>query len=454
MPPLHNAVTNTLYEAVTNQKPHKFGDSDLFTIFWKDKQRQYGSARAFNEANERLKWFIVSMGAKVGSHAVGYRLTSKARAIARAYLELSLNTTHESMSVADRRIVDREGKPFRKASRAIRSLTSTNANTRFKQHSLNSVIRIKGPEVELFYQAALAWQRNEKCPPGSEWLHKIWNELLDNPVKLVPDGADNKRVQKAIAQALVMLDIAKRFGAPGYALPCTYIESEQGRLYAEGPISLQGCVRELRRAALRGCYDIDIENCHWTILSELAQRQGIETPNIQHYLANKKLVREQLAAELYICIDDAKFVLLALVYGALLSHSSKFHQGAIEERITGFGMINARSNLILLGLRDDISNARRAILTAAKASSCKPGFIVNDAGRQLKIVGSTPSEQLAHIVQGAESEILRACIETCDDIVVLQHDGFTCREKIDTMALSSLVHRKTGYEVSFSLTQL
>jgi hypothetical protein len=450
------ALAKVFYGALANQQPHKFGDDDLFTLFWERKQRLFGNARAFDEANGVLKWFAVAMKERKGSHARGYQLTNEARVLGESYLKQSLKTRPELLSAAERTIEDDAGRPLRKPVKAIRSKTATGDNCdRFQGTSLNPVVEIDGDALRRFYEVACAWQRNEECLTGWEWLYKVWDELSENPAKYVPRGLESKRVQRAKGQALMMLDVATRFGAPSrYALPTTYVESSQGRLYSEGPITLQGCVRELRRAVLRGCWDCDVENCHWSILSQLAGREAIETPHIKDYLDNKKSFRRQIAADLEICIDDAKSVLIALVYGARLAVPNRRFTGAIEERITAYSMYRAANHRMLLNLQSDVAKARTAVVASPAFTNIKRGYIVNDAGRQLKIAGATANEQLAHILQGAESKILQACMESCSGIVIIQHDGLTTRARIEVDSLSEVVERKTGYRVSFSQDQL
>lgn len=62
--------------------------------------------------------------------------------------------------------------------------------------------------------------------------------------------------------------------------------------------------------------------------------------------------------------------------------------------------------------------------------------------------------QLAHILQGAEAEILRLCISIVPDLVMLAHDGFACRSEVDVDPLAREVLARTGYSVTFSQERL
>ena len=70
---------------------------------------------------------------------------------------------------------------------------------------------------------------------------------------------------------------------------------------------------------MAGLYDIDIENCHYAILAQMAASHGYQCTEVLAYLANKKQVRESLAAEFGISVRQAKDALIALIYGAKFS---------------------------------------------------------------------------------------------------------------------------------------
>jgi hypothetical protein len=435
------AAARILYVALVNPYPHSSGHQDVFPIFWKDKQKAFSSAEDFEKTNEQLKWFHCVIDVRVGKTARGYRLTQGAKDLGSAYFKQSLSATTPTV----RGLETSDGKQYRRPQKAVRSLTADGGNsTRFKAALLQSDVRIDTEGVRQVLKASQSWLRKEPCPKGCDALYEVWTRIQKNSESEV-DG----RVQRAFRQALAMLDLAKQYRPSGDLLPCTYVESKQGRLNAEGPINLQNCVRELRMAALKGCYDVDVDNCHMRLLAELAQRQGVETPHINHYLTNKSCVREKVAEDLGISIDDAKTIPLSLVYGAKLSLSTVGYESAIQNRIGLFAMFNARYHSILQPLHGDIKQASKAVVEAAKDSTNKQGWVINDAGRQV-LSTAKQSEILAHLLQGAESEILRVCLESCNSIVLIQHDGFTCREQIDTAALENLAEEKTGYRVTFS----
>ncbi|QPG07649.1 hypothetical protein IUJ34_04275 [Klebsiella pneumoniae subsp. pneumoniae] len=65
------------------------------------------------------------------------------------------------------------------------------------------------------------------------------------------------------------------------------------------------------------------------------------------------------------------------------------------------------------------------------------------------------SKLLAHLLHGAESLILQHMISFLgDNVVLLQHDGVTCPNPVDTDELSDYIAEKTGYRVQFDIEQL
>src|SRR5262249_27341217 len=71
-----------------------------------------------------------------------------------------------------------------------------------------------------------------------------------------------------------------------------YRVAATGRLFATG-ISLQTLPRIIRRAALHGMWDYDIENCHYAIFHQLAEKYEFRAQVIELYLRHKKAIREE-----------------------------------------------------------------------------------------------------------------------------------------------------------------
>jgi hypothetical protein len=98
----------------------------------------------------------------------------------------------------------------------------------------------------------------------------------------------NIKFLKALRQdAAMVVSKARHVEWPGYVLH-RYCEIESGRVYAVTKPNLQNCYRVLREVAMAGLYDIDIENCHYSILAQMAASHGYQCTEINDYLANKE----------------------------------------------------------------------------------------------------------------------------------------------------------------------
>ena len=189
---------------------------------------------------------------------------------------------------------------------------------------------------------ATAWKDAKplnKIPVDMEILRALYTHLQHMMQQDTDDmfahaqQEDYRYITEAVSQLLIMAqtDVAGQ----GYIMH-RYTEARSGRLYAKG-VSLQTTPRLIRQAALHGLYEYDFENCHYSIFSQLAAKYGLETEAISYYLTNKKAVREKLAEDIGISLDQVKMCLLAIMYGA---RDNTWHESAIPNEI---GPINAQA---------------------------------------------------------------------------------------------------------------
>ena len=100
--------------------------------------------------------------------------------------------------------------------------------------------------------------------------------------------------------ALANTDVA----GPGFVIH-RYVESASGRLYADN-INLQTASRLIKQSALHGLWEYDIQNCHYAIFDQMAQRAGYDAQNIKRYLAGKLKTRMGIASRIGITFEQAK----------------------------------------------------------------------------------------------------------------------------------------------------
>lgn len=99
---------------------------------------------------------------------------------------------------------------------------------------------------------------------------------------------------------------------------CTYKTSKnnkEGRLYA--PYSLQGIDRRIRHSVAGGLVDIDIKNCHPTILQRIMEFKGMPCEKLKYYNTNRdKLLNELIEIGCCPDRDSAKRIILSIINGA------------------------------------------------------------------------------------------------------------------------------------------
>jgi len=253
----------------------------------------------------------------------------------------------------------------------------------------------------------------------------------------------NIKFLKALRQdAAMVVSKARHVEWPGYVLH-RYCEIESGRVYAVTKPNLQNCYRVLREVAMAGLYDIDIENCHYSILAQMAASHGYQCTEVLAYLDNKEQVRKSLADEFGISVRQAKDALIALIYGAKFSGRE---DDALPEI---FGSTQLAQKIYLyppfLALRDDIAGAREVVLKAQEVSR---RTIKNCRGLTIRLDDSNERQQLAHLLQGVEVTALEAAYRLYPkEIVLLQHDGFTSTKPLDTKRIEAAMLEATGYRL-------
>lgn len=270
--------------------------------------------------------------------------------------------------------------------------------------------------------------------------------------------AAEARAYRGVAQAQMILDVCQRLTrtAGRYVYPSIYVESPTGRLYGEGDLSLQGSIREVRRAAFRGAFDVDIDCCHVALIASLCDQLNFPTPLMDEYASDKAAFRLKIAAQSGISVRQVKKLLTALTYGAKLSISPGGDRDAIETIVGVPAMKRIQTSQTVRAFGSEVRAANKVILhdfrfnrNKQKGSNC----IVNDSQRLLRIEGESVATQLSHIMQGAEANILRAAMQMVPSIVLLVHDGFIATDEVDLPSLQEYVAQITGHCVTFTQVQ-
>ena len=272
-----------------------------------------------------------------------------------------------------------------------------------------------------------------------------------------------ERAGAYLADVRALLDIAQS-NAPAGHLDCHYHQTSTGRLSMEG-VNLLNAPRIIRTAALHGCWDIDIENCHLTLLTQLAS--PVSDAAVSSYRDDTKGTRRRIAERTGIPESTVKKCANALMYGAVPAQSSRRPQD--PERSIAKYLDNDEQKI--LSLRNDPefgglnAGVRKLVSAIIESWPLKAGRVINAmkltirprprCGSRGKSAGKPRSSVAAHILQGAEASILRAMARACEGSLLLcVHDGFVSRERIELGRLEDQIHAETGFRVELHQHEL
>jgi hypothetical protein len=224
-----------------------------------------------------------------------------------------------------------------------------------------------------------------------------------------------------------------------------YEEVKTGRYTAKNA-TLQGYHKSVRYAALRGCYEYDLEAAHQNILVQLCDREQIDFPELavlREYVKNKKKVREELAKTLLTSVVTVKQLIQALTYGAQLVRNKK-------QSI--YDICEGNQELIERVIANPwLEKLAKTFLIAHKHLIGDKKILKNAVGIKSEPLNGK-AEAMAHILQGYERLVLDTLIKHSKpkDVALLIHDCIVYYTPKNTSDLSRIVYENTGFNLEFS----
>lgn len=411
-------------------KRHQSGQKPLYCYHHKELDQVFGKGK-FHRLNTRLKLFHVQKHYWDCGHGFtrAYCLTESAANLKREFAAYIQGKPIDLISQSGRLVKTLfSGILGRRADR--------NPNRLWKNIAIKSLLPVDRAalhELKLEIQKLRA-QSTSARKQSTELRYKL--DLADHHANVILITANNK-IQ------------------PGH-VPMIYQEYTSGRLYSTG-INLQNCVRAVRMAALWGAIDVDIQNCHPTLLEILYEQIEPNEPlrALKEYNANPKEFQARVANELQVTRSQVKKALIALLYGASLSSSPEC---SLSDFFSSKDMTQQFiKNPDCVALVKDFRTASIAISDDARNKASR-GSIMNMAGCWLKLSDTSNHTVTSHILQGIEAVILKECIDYCSHLqhsfILLQHDGFSIDCSIDVDALSNHVFYRLGLRVTFTTKEL
>lgn len=442
------ALASMVWIGATKRRQHNVYDGYM-SFHYKELAQFFGGK--WNEINqrlgfldmkdtgERLPWrFNAKGGTAKDVHTRAWRFSPTVQASRDNYL--AKRETHRLT-----RLVDMDGVGIDTPPRAVTSL-DTNGKPTSRWRSLNNgdsmslvpvnVASLKHWEKK-FDKDIATWQDTGKPPPDLFMRYSTLESLIELRDK-------TKQVRR-----MAHTDVA----GLGNVMH-VYKESPSGRLYALGGASLQNAPKELRKAALVGLWDYDLSNCHFAIIAQMGRAAGVHCVAIEHYMANKKPVRAEIANTIGISIDQTKTCLLAVMYGA---RTSTWHENAIPETVGKDAAKRLNDLPLFANIVADVKLAGAAILAHNKPN--RQGGLVNEFGKSMPVYElvykkdgtkvkkkKAWSKLLAHLIQGVEAKAIRACLEIdLGAVVLIQHDGFTATKQLNVATLERAILDATDY---------
>ena len=405
------------------------------TYRYQDRDRHFGCGR-FQELNTRLKLIDVQEYWQVGAYTKGYRLTPEATDLM------------ESIPFQTTKIIDANGTVMKKPATWAINERDANGNHRKGTGNLPAVIDVDIDELCLLAQEARQWRwhfkDNAPQPKGRRLAPRL-QAMSDHTTRI------NWLTDYLIAPLTLFILQADTAHMAKGQMEITYTESTAGRLYALNG-SIQTVPREIRTAALRGMWDYDIENCHYSLVAQLANRAGKQTPAIDDYLTRKREIRQQLVDDIGADIADIKQSLLALLYGAT-QRVTKF-KGKLPAIADTLGQDKAKAlfeHPLFAGLATEVKAIRKPILDRMPINRDK---LINPFDKGIDLT-ETPAALLAHALQGAEALILNTVIQQHgSNLRALMHDGWVSAVQLDWKALEQHIETATGYRVELEEKRL
>jgi hypothetical protein len=421
------ALAKLVWIGASKRKQHKKHEGAM-SFTYQELHKAFGKGK-FAEINSRLNFFDVTPNWSLEQGTTkGYWFTPNVQAVRDSYFQKDWRKVT--------RVVMMDGSIQRTVPPAIGSRDSKgNMAKTWGGSKIAAIVRVDLPTL-----------KNTR-----KWLNqriKDWQEGR-RPQDLFMEYPNEQYLQGFVDRVAKIIRMSQTDVAGHGCIVQRYKESPSGRLYGVG-VTLQNAHSLIKEAALHGLWEYDFSNCHYSIIEQMASREGFDCKAIQHYLANKSEVREAIATDVQITVEQAKTCLVAILYGA---KASLRPDDAIPNEIGIDAAIRLYEHPLFKAIKDDVGNARSTILKAWPRTG--NGNLTNACGKSIKADESSHPEKLAHLLQGVEASALKAVFDAYPgEIVLLQHDGFTSYSRLDLKPMEELVYQATGYRLYLELKQI
>lgn len=419
---IQQAIAYLVWVSPTKSRAHKELEGHM-SIAYQELDRHFGRG-GFKELNARLGIFDVTPNwwSEQGLTR-GYKLKPVIEAAVSNYL----SNWRRRMRKVGKALVGMDGKQLHSIPQAVASKDMKGITAKaWDRAKVKRLVPVDVPHLVRY--------------------SKQLGRMIDDPQADLFIGGDKADYQYRLDVVGRIMEMAREHDGQWCVIQ-RYIESDSGRLYGKN-INLQTVPRSVKEVALHGLWEYDFENCHYTILHQLAAQHGLDCPAISHYLQHKRQVRQQIEADIGISSDQAKTCLIALIYGARFA---KRDEDAIPAAIGMEAALRLYQHPLFKALKEDVAKARTWIINRWPVSRKR---LQNAYGKWIKESEGYP-QILAHLLQGVEAKMLEAVRKLYpDEILLLQHDGFASSVRLDTKAMAQAIHEATGYRMQIEESRI
>jgi len=415
---------NLILEWNTKRREHKKYKGYMF-IPYQELYSKFGRGK-FLDLNDKLDIFEVTDHWLQGSYTRGYKPKEHVKKIRKKYLD-NLPRKLDSL-------VSSDNKTLNKAPKAVASkdMNGVTEYQWYRKKDFKSNVKADIRKLKEYRQTLKDIHRS--ISKGIWTIDAFFT--VEHPVD----------IQYKLDRINTILRYANNKIAPGHVIH-RYFACSTGRLYAK-KINLQTMPKQIKQAALHGLWEYDFENCHYAIFKQLAKKIGIECPAISDYLKHKKAIRKQISEDVDITLDDTKTCLIAVIYGA---NSFEWYDAAIPERIGLDKSIKLSKHPKFKAIHGEVRTVGKEIINQWPSQR---GKYKNAMGKAIDKT-KKQNEILAHLIQGIEASMLNTVLRNHPkSIVLLQHDGFASKYRLDTKVIKQKIKEATGFTMLLSEEQI
>ena len=425
-------------------KRTRWGSTETIFMLCKDRTGGATSYPATKWINKTVEAFQSWSEGGVKGALNGFQLSPKIQQLVDDWFEKPIEAISESKGMINRNGESAQEIASNYGGAIIRDISSTSNSINISELiriDINSLIEHKEELTNALTKTA---QEEAKGRGGDEEaLGGV--KVKHTSTTLASNGFTRESNRQRIYEINRLLATSREQNSP--SIPVFYKEAKTGRYTAQSAI-LQGYHRSVRYAALRGCYEYDLEAAHQNLLVQLLDREQVDFPELEvvrEYVSNKQGTREKLATNLKTSIDTVKEIIQALTYGAQLTNNKR---QKIYEACDGDEQLIEKviNNPWLKKLASTFKIAHKHLVGDTKV-------IKNAVGIEREI--ETKAKAMAHILQGYERLILDVLITNSEpnDVALLVHDCIVYYTPKSPTELSRIVKENTGFDLEFSKKQ-